>query len=108
MTSPLAIYNETAERFGITDKKQVHIRRKLAFVEEQVQAMQEVCNRLLCDIVATTCALGEAKDENTKAAIEGKLRQYEGDLRQTAPAMEYYIKLKDEFTAEFKKSGEEA
>lgn len=108
MQSPLAIYNETAEQFRITDDKQLHVRQKLAFINEQVQSMQAVSHRLLCDIVTTKLALDEAKDDNTKAAISGKLSQYENDLRQTSTGMEYYIALQTELNEEFKQSGEEA
>lgn len=107
MKSPLAIYNDTAKKFKITSDKQLHVRQKTAYVTEQVQAMQAVANRLICDIVATTMALDDAKDDSTKAAIQNKLASYENDLRQTSMGMDHYIKLQEELSAEIGKSGEE-
>jgi outer membrane murein-binding lipoprotein Lpp len=107
LSSPLQYYNETAKQFGITDKKQIHIRQKLAFASEQVQQMQAVANRLLFDIASTKCHLETAKDDNSRAAYEGKLREYERDLRQMAASLDYAIQIEDELNVEFKKSGEE-
>jgi hypothetical protein len=108
LSTPLEIYNETAEKFGITAKKQVHIRQKLAFAEAQVQEMQAVANRLLFDVVTTKIHLATAKDENTKSAYEGKLRGYENDLRQMSANLDSAIAIHEELSKEFKKSGEEA
>lgn len=108
MKSPLAIYVETAKQFNITADKQVHIRQKLAFAEAQVQEMQMVANRLLFDVVTTKLHLEDAKDDNTKAAYEGKLRGYENDLRQMSQNLDTALIIYKELNDEFKKSGEEA
>jgi hypothetical protein len=107
-TSPLTIYNEVAKSFKITAEKQVHIRQKLAYAEAQVQEMQAVTNRLLFDVVTSKLHLETAKDDNTKAAYEGKLRGYENDLRQMSANLDYAILIHKELNEEFKKSGEEA
>lgn len=106
--SPLALFNETAEQFNVTAEKQIHIRQKLAYIDEQVQSMQFLINRLLCDIVTTKLAATDAKDPTTLAAIEGKQREYERDLRQTSMALEHHLALQTELNDSFKQSGEEA
>lgn len=108
MKSPLVAYNAAAKEFGITPEKQLHIRQKMQFAETQVQEMQAVTNRLLFDIAATMCHLDTAKDDNSKAAYEGKLRGYQNDLRQMSASLDYAILIQKELGDEFKQSGEEA
>lgn len=101
MKSPLSLYNETAKQFGITDEKQVHLRQKQSFATTQVDEMKAVANRLLFDIASTKCHMDTAKDDNTKAAYEGKLRGYENDLRQMSASLDYALAL-DKELAEIK------
>lgn len=99
MNTPLFFYNETAKQFGITEEKQVHLRQKQAYATAQVDEMKAITNRLLADIASTKCHMDTAKDDNTKAAYEGKLRTYENDLRQMSASLEYAIALSKELDA---------
>jgi hypothetical protein len=107
LTSPLAIYNETAEQFGITAAKQVNIRQKLAFAEAQAQEQMAIINRLLFDITTTKMQM-EGASEDMQAAHQNKLNSYENDLRQLSRALDSALAIKGELDKEFKKSGEEA
>jgi hypothetical protein len=108
LKTPLQHYNETAEQFGIGPEKQVHLRQKQAFATTQVQEMQAVANRLLFDVATTKCHMETAKDDNTKAAYDGKLRGYENDLRQISASLDYALEIAKELDQEVEKSGEEA
>lgn len=102
MKSPLTIYNETAKEFGITADKNVNIRQKVAFAEEQAAQMRQIANRLLFDIATTKFHLEEAKDRATKNAYQQKANQYENDLSQTSDSLTVVLQLVEELNNELK------
>lgn len=91
--SPLALYKETAKKFGVTEAMQVPDVAKLSFVRSQVQEQQSIINRLLVDLTLSYLHAENAKDENTKAAYTNKASGYENDLRQLVATLSIDLEL---------------
>lgn len=100
MTSPLAIYNQVAEEFKITDEMNVALVSRRNFAKEQAEQMQHIVNRLLFDISMTRIHGESAGDVATKAAYSQKAAQYENDLRQTRDSLEVALALAADFDKE--------
>lgn len=96
MKSPLALYKEVAEDFGITAGKQQHDRLKQAFVTSQVQEQRAVVNRLIIDTAMARFDLEQAQDPISKAAYQKKVAQFEDDLRQFSKTLDFFMELEKE------------
>lgn len=107
MKSPLSIYNEFAKEFDVLPEKQLHIRQKMAHVESQIQEKKAIINRLLVDIAITKTQLDKMQDKPSQEAYEGKIAEYRKDVRQLSDSLSINMQLYEEFSEEFKKSGEE-
>ena len=80
--SALETYNKIAKDMGVTDELNVSPIAKLSFARAQAQEMQTLINRFLFDITIAKTKLSNAKDRDTKAAAENKVREYETQLAQ--------------------------
>jgi len=76
-------YNQVAEKHKITDELNVPPVARLGFAREQSNQMKMIVNRLVFDVTMTSARLEAAKDDDTKAALQQKVSEYEGQLRQT-------------------------
>lgn len=86
-------YNNIAEEFGITEDLTVKPVAKLRFAREQAEQMKIIVNRFLFDITMTQSRMEQAQDEDSKAAFEGKLREYGQQLRQTRDGLKVALEL---------------
>lgn len=100
MPTPLEIYKEVAKEFGAIGELNAAPVSQLAFAREQADQMQHIVNRLIFDVTQSKILEGNAKDDSTKSAYEGKRRQYENDLRQTVASLTNTIELVKELEKE--------
>lgn len=98
--SPLSQYKKLADKFGYTGDKLQPTDRQLAFIQEQIEQMKSIGNRLLIDATTTMVHLDAAQDQATKSAYEQQLSKYTNDLRSTSDSLDAMLTLRTELEAE--------
>lgn len=99
MKSPLALYNEIAAEYNVTDEKKLHPRNIIAHVTAQVQEQKAIINRLIVDAAKARQDVQDAKDDTTKAAYAGNVAKFENDLRQMVKTLDFFAEFEKELTA---------
>lgn len=103
MKSPLEIYKEILKEYGIEGELDDHPRRKLAYVEEQIQQQRSILIRLLFDSTIATSAMNEAKDKLSKDAHRQKVDKYQNDIYQIVEGLKRHIQIAQELRKEYAK-----
>lgn len=100
MSSPLKIYRQLAEEFGITKDKSLHIRQQIAYFSEQANQQRMIANRLLGDLAKARLDLQNAQDSIAKSAYKKKINDYENDLMQMSESLSFFIQMEKELNEE--------
>ncbi len=97
--SPLAKYKEVAKKFNFGEGKEVPDEIKQSFIQDQINEMRSICNRLIIDIVGAHAGMAEAKDETSRSAYLSAIANQESDLRQYSKKLDTLITLNQELSA---------
>lgn len=96
MKSPLSIYQEVADKFGISGDKELPKDQQLHYIQQQLQEMRLIVNRALVDIVGLEKNRQDAKDEMSRDAYGRGLDEHYSQIRQYSNKMDALLELQKE------------
>lgn len=98
--SPLSIYKETAQKFGLTGERLLATDQQLAHIQTQITEIKIICNRTLVDIVGLRMNMEASQDEMSKSAYSDGIAKHHSELRQLSNKLVALETLQKELEAE--------